>query len=429
MDPALSGYRSDQQLSERVASISRGGSRPIFAGVVNSSGSFMASSAGPDRLLTGLPVGCFAKPLTATLVAYAAAQGWLRFGDDVGFLLEECCFPIASKLRGISVSQLLTHSHGLDGSSLQRVPRLSDGRIDVWTLVSVLTTSSRLAQPGAFYSYGNAGAWIAAALLEEMHGRCWVDVLNGHLPDLLQSPAEEIHGDPLPGEPCPAVGGSVRLNLRQLVRFVAVHLDRHRVAGSIQGRALDLMRVPAVAVPGWSREAGATAGWKTYGGGWLGHDMHWNEWSGCIRLNRTRDEGFVLVAKGVSAYVVQSRLFGCCVPDVLGHPSSAAANAQNARDLSACVGEFGNAARRLKVMRSGDCRLRVVSTSDEVILRPVGERLLMSDPPHRDLRFVEFLAPTGGRYAYLWNSTEVLPRISPKDEMARFPLDARDGAR
>ena len=119
-------------------------------------------------------VGCLAKLFTAMLARHAFDARRLAPDEQVSNLLPAGAARRA--LGGISVRQLLEHTHGLDDSLLSTMPRDLRGRVDIEALALELRAAAPLAPPGLLYSYGNAGAWVIAAVLERLkryEARLW----------------------------------------------------------------------------------------------------------------------------------------------------------------------------------------------------------------------------------------------------------------
>jgi CubicO group peptidase (beta-lactamase class C family) len=239
-----------QRLLERYAAATAAGCGPVV----------VAFAAGPDVVTASVhgsrdrpvPIGCLAKLLTATLVIRRAKRGVLRLDAAVADLLD----ARAEALRGVTVRHLLEHTHGLD-DSLLAAPRHVRGFIDRGELRSRAEALLRWAPPGTAYSYGNAGAWLLAALLERMHGRTFATLVRRELLAPLRS--DGLGRDANTGEWCAALGTGLALTAEELVRFALQAAD-------------DGLDAPITPLPGWHPfERGIALGYKSADGGWLGH--------------------------------------------------------------------------------------------------------------------------------------------------------------
>jgi hypothetical protein len=188
-----------------------------------------ASLARPDALIAP---GCLTKLITAGLLASELPDLSL----DVGAVLAAC----EPALAGVTLLHLLEHTHGLDDSLLHAAPLDAHGRIDVGELAGALGVVPRLAVPGAVYSYSNAGAWLAAAVLEHRYGCRYADLLGSALA-LRRLPQAQL---------CAALGRRFTLPVGALLSFLQVTASSWPCSS------------PWRQLPGWnlSNEASAVAG-------------------------------------------------------------------------------------------------------------------------------------------------------------------------
>lgn len=125
-------------------------------------------------------VGCLAKVLTAALVSQRVAAGDWDLDGEIGGL-SEWGSTSAPGVDAVTLRQLLTHTHGLDTSALPAVPKTRAGRVDLKSVTAAAQRAGPLFAPGALASYGNAGAWICAALLERHYRESYGRLLREHL--------------------------------------------------------------------------------------------------------------------------------------------------------------------------------------------------------------------------------------------------------
>ena len=212
-------------------------------------------------------------------------------------------------LRGITVRQLLEHTHGLDDSMLSAAPRDLLGRIDTEALARELRAAPSLATPGALYSYGNAGACIVAALLERVGSRPYAAQLAEALESLGIGVVGSVEAI------CPATGGElaldpgVLLDLVAQATFVAPDVWPDDECAGDYGFATRL--------PGWNPlERGIYLGWKYHGAGWLGHQSVWPGHSVLVRAHPRRRHALVAAGNDHSAAVLAARVFGAYLPEL-----------------------------------------------------------------------------------------------------------------
>jgi CubicO group peptidase (beta-lactamase class C family) len=355
------------------------------------------ASAGGAPLGERWPSGCLAKLFTATLVRGAAAAGALELDGAVAPLLGASC----AALRAVTLRQLLEHTHGLD-DSLLAPPRDARGRLDRGELLPRVAALERFASPGAAYSYGHLGAWLAAAALERALDRGFASLLRERLLALLGAEALAANAQ---APFCPAGGRGLALTVRELVRFGLLALERD---GGLGG-------APITPLPGWHPlERGVCLGWKCASAGWVGHQSVWPGASCWLRVHPQRRLALAVAASDEAAALVASRVFGAHVPEVFEPPAMPAA----AAPPSALVGVYAQAARVVCVVRRADAWLAHTwqRGADGVRDEPVRASLvpvrgvLLARPAREHLPYVEIVAGENGA-RWLWNGRCLLRRV------------------
>ncbi len=351
------------------------------------------------------PLGCLAKLLTATLVRRAAERGRLALGDAVAPLLGA---PLDA-LRGVTVRHLLEHTHGLD-DSLLAAPRYEEGFIDREELLGRVGVLERFASPGAAYSYGHAGAWLAAAILERTHWRVFAALVRDRLLDPLAIDGVWSAAAPL----CAATGTGLALTAEQLARF-GLHALTH--GGSLAAE-------PIKALPGWHPlERGVCLGWKYAGSGWFGHQSAWPAASSYLRVQPERGLALAVVASAQAAALVALRVFGTRLAELF-EPMARSSNERSTGDV---CGVYEQAARNVTIAATQDglqaeTRERnergtpccVAARASLVPARGV----LFARPVREHLPFVELVAGANGA-RWLWNGRCVLRRVRADQAAAR----------
>lgn len=378
--------------------------RDVVVGLRCGSRSACTASGDGAVSVTRLPraptrVGCIAKLLTAMLARRAFETRRIAPDEHVSDLLS--AGAARGALRGITVRQLLEHTHGLDDSLLSAAPRDSLGRIAADTLARELRAAVPLATPGALYSYGNGGAGVVAALLERLSSRPYA----AQLAEMLESlgiravrPANPI---------CPATGGELALDASALLDLVAEATFAAPGVWPDDECAGDYGF--ATPLPGWNPlERGIYLGWKYHGSGWLGHQSVWPGHSVLVRAHPRRRLALIAAARDHAAAVVAARVFGAYLPELFELKVSAQSNAT--QDLS--VGTFGSAAWRVDIRQAGDglelrARRNDGSSESSAALRAVVPGLWLTRPVLSAFPHVELVETDR---AYLWNGRFVLPR-------------------
>jgi CubicO group peptidase (beta-lactamase class C family) len=385
-----------QQVLARHAAAAGGG--PVHAAFVCGAAVATANAGGVSE--RAAPIGCLAKLLTAALVARCAERGELTFDDDVGAQLD----ADVEALRGVTVRHLLEHTHGLD-DSLLAAPHYRNGFIDGADLLARVAPLVRWAAPGAAYSYGNAGAWLLAALLERLRGKPFAALVHGEL--LAPLGIEGQWHRPRDPQLCAATGAGLLLTAEELARF-GLHALEH-------GRGLAL--APITPLPGWHPlERGICRGWKSAGAGWFGHQSAWPGAASYLRVHPQRKLALAVVAQEQSASVVALGMFGTRFPELFEGRKRMPAEMAGGSPLP---GVYAQAARAIAIeatphglcteawerdehgrQRGARRRARLGRLGGVLLARPASE-------------LVPYLEPisAGGPSAWLWNGRFVLRRI------------------
>jgi CubicO group peptidase (beta-lactamase class C family) len=250
------------------------------------------------------PIGCLAKLLTATLVLERAKRGVIALDAAVNDLLGVA----VDGLRGVTPRHLLEHTHGLD-DSLLAAPRHVRAFIDRGELVSRVGALVRWVPPGAAYSYGNAGAWLLAALLERAHRRTFASLVRDELLAPLGVDGSWLAANA--GVTCAALGTGLAVPATALVRF-ALHAAQN-----------DELGARITPLPGWHPlERGIVLGFKTAGGGWLGHQSVWPGASTFLRVQPQRRVALAVVAHEQPAALVALGVLGKHFPELFAGRTS-----------------------------------------------------------------------------------------------------------
>jgi CubicO group peptidase (beta-lactamase class C family) len=398
--------RLQRELARAFKGVARGDAFVAFqCGAQVASACIRDADSCPAR--APIDIGCVAKLLTATLARRAFNGGSLAPEDDAGEALSGS--TVGRALRGITVRQLLDHTHGLDDSRIAVVPRRSDTRIDVDALVRAVRGAPALAPPGAIYSYGSAGAWLVAALLERVGGRPYSDqVREGIFAPL----GIREHGPRSAAPICPATGAALALDPADVLRFVAHAALEDPATWPDEDRAGTLGSVSYF--PGWSPlERGVHLGWKYHGRGWFGHQSVWSSASLLVRAQPRRALAFVVASREHSAAVVAARVFGPLAPELFDLRIPARPSVVQAGQH---VGAFGSAAWRVAIHgRDDGLELRVRRRSERGVRRASLHHraggVLFTRPTIESFPHVEVVTPDS-ESAYLWNGRFVLRRDS-----------------
>lgn len=354
--------------------------------------------------------GCFAKPLTASLVADAVSAGQVDWSTPIQEVLG-ARGTVADRLTGITLLHLLNHTHGLDASLVETVPRTPGGFIDEVALCEDLPVRG-LSAPGELYSYSNMGAWLAAAALERLTVTPYTQLLAAS-PYIVSGDALPAHSS---GPWCPSSGGTQALTAAQWLSFAELHADSGpRNCDSPASRALASLRASTVALPGWSpAEQAACVGWKYYGEGWFGHTANTTSSVSYLRFNPDDRVAIVMSATNDIAMFAFSSLFRDYLPELKGlkFPRRLRPGEQASLQIDSYVGIYVQSKTQIEIAKTADGRLSFAVHSDNSSLRVPPQLLDAAENgiffPHgkraAELPFIQFLcAPGGDFFSHVWN--------------------------
>jgi hypothetical protein len=369
-------------------------------------------------------VGCLAKLFTATLIAQAVRVGLLNIDTDVTQQMTSLPRSARDVLAGISLRDLLNHTHGLDGSGIANPSRRADGRIDLEALCDSLAGVERLASIGEVYSYSNLGPWIAGALLEHRLAACYGKILTQWIIEPLAMeplrPAQcATHaGDAVAA--CPATGGRLAVSLGGMLRFMGYHLGAPR--DSVPG---GFLRQHMAALPGWAIEVGIYRGWKCYEDGWMGHGADAKNCSATVRIHPQRGVGLIATAPNRSATMLLSRVFAHLLPKSASRVPWSEDERGSAKDvdLERYAGTYGNSARQVSITASPDSRLHLHSVPGKGRTAPVdldltwvrADTFVVGVHGAQGFGWVQFIQPGAQGFRFVWNGRNLwrrLPRVA-----------------
>jgi len=417
--------RDSHELARHLAGATIGGrgSDRVSVGILVGNERFFASkgdhgvvtSTGDDPIV----LGCLTKVFTATLVAEVIARHSTSPQHDAATLLEQSdsCAP---SLRRIRLHDLLNHTHGLDASLLQTLPRRADGFIDPRALWEALSAVPQLSAPGELYSYGNAGAWLSAAILEQLTRRKYYELFL----ERLVQPLGLTSVRNLDVDTCPARGNRITMSIYDVLTFLHLHLrhDGARIDHSPHFSAnLASMRSDPFPLPGWSpSECASCEGWKSYGSECFGHNAISHRYLALVRIHPATQTAIVFAGGSYTTFV---RLFSSVLPEFrnLRPPRLLPAEALTTLDIERYTGTYRTGALALKIGRIDTtltCDLTpmakhprahsgestpLIAASDDVFFPRV------SCGP--ELPYLQFIVPRNDeKFEYLWNGKYVWRR-------------------
>lgn len=354
-------------------------------------------AAQPDAFVQPIRAGCLTKLLTA-----AAVERWLA-GVPASIRTDAaaCCTDtrLRSLLRGVTVKQLLEHSHGFadPGGPLDRRP---DGCIDVQRLRRRIAAAGRLFAPGRRCSYGSAGAWLAAVLIEQSTGLPYSSYLRRELAAPL---GFELVRCDRRDAPDPATGGRLALSLAAWLGF----LDHAANAARRWPTNADV-----TPLPGWHPlERGIYRGWKCLAGGWLGHSSVWPGASLWVRMQPQQGIRLGIASLSQPAAWIAARLFGTLLPEfaALRLPRPLTPAETRALDTSRYTGTYRAGERALSIHATTGA-LRLTASGTRADLVPAAGGLFFTRPALNDIAYVQPLEPRAGGARFLWDGRALWAR-------------------
>jgi CubicO group peptidase (beta-lactamase class C family) len=176
---------------------------PAVAAAVAKGGKILAAGAvGTRRLGTDTPVtindrfhiGSDTKAMTSLLAGMLVEEGKLRWNTTVGEIYSELVGKMSKGVQDITLEQLLSHTSGIAGDSMEHVPLISYSVTDEaanldgmrYTLVTRLLPLALHAQPGERFEYSNLGYTLAGAMMERVTGKTWEELVVARIFDPLK---------------------------------------------------------------------------------------------------------------------------------------------------------------------------------------------------------------------------------------------------
>jgi CubicO group peptidase (beta-lactamase class C family) len=402
--------------------LSSGRYRSAGVGLIWGDRIFCGGAADRNIASRMIRLGCITKLLTFSLLLEAVHEGLWKMEDALDVMVG----GVPSKFipSGIVVRHAFNHAHGLDDSTIQQAPVRRDGFIDVDKLCQSLGAPSKIAVPGRFYSYGSGGALLAAAILEREYGSKYYDLLANRILIPLGISAGREGGAENPNcgrSVCPATGGKLALSMKDLLMFLQFQmLNRY---GAFEDFANETFAKELMPLPGWhSIEKAICFGWKYYGQGWFGHNSEVPGAAGFLRVNPRLKVGIVVASDDQPPTAIASALFRSQWPNLvqLEMPKMGRDVCLGTQRASRHLGTYANCGLSYTVTSDSAGRLflkcrRAKHTSegaDTSILHPADAEIFFLRPPVPGLSpFIQFVCSEVGGFGYLWNGSQMLPRI------------------
>ncbi len=190
--PAALAQLSGEELAARAEALRADTGTPAFAIVVTCDGEVVDDIAVGKRAINyDIPAqpgdlwhfGSITKSMTATLIARLVEKQVVSWDTTIGEVYGEVIADMDPAWEAVSFRELLTHRSGLAANipmlKLLRYDRISeDARADRLDYATYMLTRAPKYMPGEGFEYSNAGFIIAGAMLEEITGERWEDLIT-----------------------------------------------------------------------------------------------------------------------------------------------------------------------------------------------------------------------------------------------------------
>lgn len=220
-----------------------------------------ATATGPPRAGSELQVdtdslfhiGSNTKAMTATMLAMLVEEGLLGWETTVSDVWPGQVEEMHEEMRDVSLHELLTHRSGIraftDGRDWRHVPELEGDERSRRIAFSLWLLGQEPEVRRGLYHYSNAGYSVASAMVEELSGQSWQELMQERIFDPLGMhvqvgwpldhgqdepvgymrrfglplPYGRKQGYSLPAEIAPA--GDLSMSMPDYGKFLQLHLD------------------------------------------------------------------------------------------------------------------------------------------------------------------------------------------------------------
>jgi CubicO group peptidase (beta-lactamase class C family) len=263
------------------------------AALVVMHGDDMTGSAGRGSYTPSAPVplASLSKAITAVCVARLVDQGRLRFDDRLDRLLPQLLAahpPRDTRVRSITVAQLITHTSGLGADLALDPAALARG---AGGLLRTTLTAPLHAAPGRSFRYSNAGYLLLGLMIEARTGQSYETACRNRVLAPLGITRASLHPDWRIAGPF----GGWRMPLTDYARFLTHYLPGRTRITTPPGRwpRFDLGSGRFYGLGAYSRRRGSDT-------------LHWHagSFSGQIGRNRISHSAWFMILGPRLRYVV-----------------------------------------------------------------------------------------------------------------------------
>jgi CubicO group peptidase (beta-lactamase class C family) len=381
----------------------------------------------PQRNFDGVSpvyVNCVSRAFLATVLMESFDSIGARLEDELVDTIRRLDYHPPAKLQDIKIWQLLNHTHGLDGSSLNAAPRLPDGRIDMPRLCQEAGELDLIATPDAVvYNSGYLGSWLAAGALEVATGRRFRDLVF-EIPFFIDGVSHCPYGVADNASKsslniCAAAGGDLAASALDLISLMNHHIRSPKMAE---------LRAHVSSFPGIPLGRRATAcGWYDFWDGWFGHNGSGrDDHTVLMRFHPERQIAVVVTALSVKlAYYALQDLFRDLLPE-FARTDELINMTESSRDrridTESYGGLYGSARWRIRVTPRQEGSMELEIWSNDGNAEPLRARATLMNstlhvfrvtPPVRELalNILQFVSGTRrSTFDYIWNGRFVWRR-------------------
>ncbi|MEO5720513.1 MAG: serine hydrolase domain-containing protein [Chthoniobacterales bacterium] len=133
----------------------------------------------PVNLETRFRIGSMNKMFTSVAIAQLVEAGKLKFDDTLASVWPN--YPNREVAQKITVAQLLTHTSGLGDIFVPKFFETKDTLREVKDYLPLFVDESLQFEPGARWSYSNAGFIVLGLLVEKLSGQSYYDYVEEHI--------------------------------------------------------------------------------------------------------------------------------------------------------------------------------------------------------------------------------------------------------
>ena len=311
------GRANDGALSEVLETARAGHNVPALAAVMIEDGMIIEMAAVGVRVINEPElvtdsdqwhVGSISKSMTSTLAAILIERGVLDWDTTIGDVFLNLLANIHDQYKNVRVEQLMAHTGGLV-TDITRAPSFQAGDLNDTSMIPMTekrlmwTADLLLMAPEAgvgTHLYSNANYIVLGAMLEQLTGEQWEDLMNRELfaalgmidsgfgapgvPGMRTQPwgHRNVGGtwqalDPgdIEADNTLAIGpaGTVHSTLRDISAYMAAHLNGARgIDDLLLASSFEQLHTPQ---PGTNYGGG----WVVNAGGWAGTPIIWHNGS------------------------------------------------------------------------------------------------------------------------------------------------------